>query len=98
MLRKYLRGPKGRLGICFGGFHFSGSMPISSSGQIFSVDLCNAKYASHIYKVTVAGDMLGNIVWICPLARGTTADVLICFVLSQTHHHSLWAVQGEVLR
>ena len=29
------------------------------------------------YKVTVAVDMLGNIIWICPLAPGTSADVLI---------------------
>ena len=35
------------------------------------------KYASHVYKVTVAVDMLGNIVWICPLAPGTSAHVLI---------------------
>ena len=27
--------------------------------------------------MTVAVDMLGNIVWICPLAPGTSADVLI---------------------
>ena len=26
---------------------------------------------------TVAVDMLGNIIWICPLAPGTSADVLI---------------------
>ena len=37
----------------------------------------NPKYAAHIFKVTVAVDMLGNIVWICPLAPGTSADVLI---------------------
>ena len=37
----------------------------------------NPKYASHVYKVTVAVDMLGNIIWICPLAPGTSADVLI---------------------
>ena len=31
---------------------------------------------SHVYKVTFAVDMLGNIVWICPLAPGTRANVL----------------------
>ena len=30
-----------------------------------------------VYKVTVAIYNLGNIVWICPLAAGTLADVLI---------------------
>ena len=30
-----------------------------------------------VYKVTVAIDSLGNIVWICPLALGTSAGVLI---------------------
>ena len=34
------------------------------------------KYVSHVYKVTVAVDMLGNIIWICPLAPGTSTDVL----------------------
>ena len=34
-------------------------------------------YASHVYKGTIAVDMLGNILWICPLAPGTFADVLI---------------------
>ena len=57
--------------------HFTDSMPISSIGGIWSADLWNPKYASHVYKVTVAVDMLGNIVWICPLAPGTSADVLI---------------------
>ena len=41
------------------------------------MDLWNPKYAAHIFKVAVAVDMLGNIVWICPLALGTSADVLI---------------------
>ena len=45
--------------------HFIDSMPISFIGGIFSADLWNPKYASHIYKVRVAVDMLGNIVWIC---------------------------------
>ena len=46
----------------------------------------NPKYASRVYKVTVAVDMLGNIIWICPLAPGTSADVLIWdgYVLSRT--------------
>ena len=57
--------------------HFIDSMPISSIGGIWSADLWNPKYALHVYKVTVAVDMLGNIIWICPLAPGTSADVLI---------------------
>ena len=36
------------------------------------------KYAGCVYKVTVTIDSLGNIVWICPLAPGTSAVVLIC--------------------
>ena len=57
--------------------HFTDSMPINSIGGISSADLLNPKYASHVYKVTVDVDMLGNIIWICPLAPGTSADVLI---------------------
>ena len=57
--------------------HFTDSMPISSIGGIWSADLWNPKYVSHVYKVTVAVDMLGNIIWICPLAPGTSADALI---------------------
>ena len=37
----------------------------------------NPKYAGCVYKVTVAIGSLGNIVWICLLAPGTSADVLI---------------------
>ena len=57
--------------------HFIDSMPISSIGGIWSADLWNPKYASHVYKVTVAVDLLDNIVWIRPLAPGTFADVLV---------------------
>ena len=57
--------------------HFIDSMPISSIGGIQSADLWNPKYASHVYKVIVGVDILGNIVWICPLAPGTSTDVLI---------------------
>ena len=52
-------------------------MPISSIGGMWFVDLWNPKYVAHIVKVTMAVDMLGNIVWICPLAPGTPTDVLI---------------------
>ena len=52
-------------------------MPIFSIGGVWFVDFWNPKYAAHIFKVTVAVDMLGNIIWICPLAPGTTADALI---------------------
>ena len=57
--------------------HFTDSMPVSSIGGIWSTDLWNPQYVSHVYKVTVAVDMLGNIIWICPLVPGTSADVLI---------------------
>ena len=40
-------------------------------------DVWNPKYASHVCRVIVAVDVLGNIVWICPLARGASVDVLI---------------------
>ena len=50
--------------------------PPSSIGGIWSADLWNPQYASHVYKVTVAVDILGNIIWISPLAPGTSADVL----------------------
>ena len=39
--------------------HFIDSMPISSIGGIWIADLWNSKYASHVYKATVAVDMLG---------------------------------------
>ena len=58
--------------------HFTDSMPINSIGGIWSADLRNPKYASHVYKVTVALDMLGNIIWICPLAPG---NISRCFDL-----------------
>ena len=41
------------------------------------MDLWNPKYAALISKVTLAVNMLRNIVWICLLAPGTSADVLI---------------------
>ena len=43
--------------------HFTGSMAICPMHALF-------KYASHVYKVTVAVDNLGNIVWICDLMLG----------------------------
>ena len=46
-------------------------------GMWLSDVLFNPKYAGHIYKVTVAVDNLGNIVWICDLMPGTSADVMI---------------------
>ena len=57
--------------------HYVDSMPIASIGGILCDVLFNPKYAGCAYKVTVAIDSLGNIVWICPLAPGTSADVLI---------------------
>ena len=56
--------------------HFIDSMPGCSIGGIGSVDQWIPKYASHVYKVTVAVDVLGNIIWICPLAPWTSADAL----------------------
>ena len=35
-------------------------MPISSIGRLWSADLWNPKYASHVYKVTVAIDMVAT--------------------------------------
>ena len=57
--------------------HFTDSMPISSIGEIWSADLWNPKCASHVYQVSVAVDMLGNIIGICSLAPGTSADFFI---------------------
>ena len=57
--------------------HCADSMPIASIGGILCDVLFNPKYAGCVYKVTVAIDILGNTVWICPLAPGTSADVLI---------------------
>ena len=54
-----------------------GGMPIGSIGGIWSANLWNPKYASHVYNVPVALAMLGSNGWICPLALGTSADVLI---------------------
>ena len=47
--------------------HFPDSMPICTMGGTLSDVLFNPKYASHVYKVTVAVDNFGNIVWICDL-------------------------------
>ena len=45
--------------------HYVDSMPIASIGGILCDALLNPKYAGCVYKVTVAVDSLGNIVWIC---------------------------------
>ena len=39
--------------------------------------LFNPKYTGHVYKITVALDNLGNIVWIYDLMPGTSADAMI---------------------
>ena len=57
--------------------HYTDSMPICSMGGSLSDALFNPKYASHVYKVTLAMDNLGNIGWICNLMPGTLADVTI---------------------
>ena len=50
---------------------------IAPIGNILCDVLFNSKYASCEYKVAVAIDSLGNIVWICLSSHGTSADVLI---------------------
>ena len=57
--------------------HFTDAMPISSIGGALSDILFNPKYAGCVWKITVAVDHLGNIVWICPVLPGTSADVKI---------------------
>ena len=57
--------------------HYVDSMPIASIGGILCDVLFYPKYAGCVYKVTVAIDSLGNIIWICLLAPWTSADVLI---------------------
>ena len=57
--------------------HFTDAMPISSIGGALSDILFNPKYAGCVWKITVAVDNLGNIVWICPVLPGTSADVKI---------------------
>ena len=57
--------------------HYVDSMPIASMEGILCYVLFNPKYAGCVHKVTVTIDSLGNIVWICPLAPGTSEDVLI---------------------
>ena len=59
--------------------HYVDSMPIGSIGGALSDVLFNPKYAGHILKLTVAIDSLGNIVSICHLAPGTSADVLVWY-------------------
>ena len=51
--------------------HFTNNMPMCSDV------LFNPKYAGHVYKITVAVDNLGNIVWICDLMPGASTDVMI---------------------
>ena len=57
--------------------HFTDAMSISSIGGALSDILFNPKYAGCVWKITVAVDNLGNIVWICPVLPGTSADVKI---------------------
>ena len=55
-----------------GGFDFGFCPPLFGDPVLF-----NPKYTGCVYKVMVAIGSLDTIVWICPLAPGTSADVLI---------------------
>ena len=57
--------------------HFTDSMPISSMGGALSDVLFNPKYAGHIWKLPVAVDHVGNIVWIGPVMLGTARDLIM---------------------
>ena len=57
--------------------HMVGAMPVACVGGALSDVLSKPKCGKDCWKVTVAVDFLGNIVWICPLSPGTTPDVLI---------------------
>ena len=57
--------------------HFTDSMPICLVGGDLLDVLFNSRYVAHVYKITMAVDNLGNIVWICDLVPGTPADVMI---------------------
>ena len=52
-------------------------MPICLVGGDWLDVFFNPKYAGHVYKITVAADNLGNLVWICNLMPATSADVMI---------------------
>ena len=58
-------------------FHIRSPSPSPSTVAALSGVLFNPKYAGNVYKVTVAIDFLGNILWVCPLSPRTTLDVLI---------------------
>ena len=51
--------------------HFTDAMPISSICGALSDILFNPKYVGFVWKITVAVDHLGNIVWICHVLPGT---------------------------
>ena len=55
--------------------HFTSAMPISSIGGALSDIVFNPKYAGCVWKVTVAVDNLGNIVWVRFVLPGTSANV-----------------------
>ena len=57
--------------------HFTDSMPISSIGGALSDVLFNLRYAGNIWKLTIAVDHEGKIVWIGPLMPGTAPHVII---------------------
>ena len=71
--------------------HFTDSMPTCSVGGYLSDVLFNTQYAGHVYKIAVAVDNLGNVVWICDLMPVTPADVMIGIntVLREYMGHSL---------
>ena len=67
--------------VFFGKFQVGTTVPICLAQIVRMMCMCdvllNPKYTGHVYKVTVAVDNLGNVVWICDLMPGKSADVTI---------------------
>ena len=57
--------------------HFTDAMPIACVGGALSDALFNPKKGRYIWKVTVAIDFMGNILWISTLQPGSSPDVII---------------------
>ena len=67
--------------IFFSKFQVGTTVPICLAQIVRMMCICdvllNPKYTCPVYQVTVAVDNLGNIVWICDLMPGKSADVTI---------------------